>query len=95
MVPPPIDQISAITLLEMSRSAEITRLRQEAELLRAVAVEKGVLGHRLDEADWSRVARAVTLPNTTCKYAHLHLLLWLPVNTKIVTDRAGERKAIA
>lgn len=49
-------------------AAEIARLRQEAELLRAVTVEKGVLGRTLNEAAWGRVSRALNLPVTTVKY---------------------------
>lgn len=52
---------------DMSRSAEIRKLKQEAELLRAVAVEKGIVGSSLDQAAWERVARVMNLNATTVK----------------------------
>ena len=51
----------------MSKSAEIQRLKQEAELLRAITAEKGIVGHRLEEAAWSIISRVMSLPDTTCR----------------------------
>lgn len=50
-------------------------LRQEAELLRAIAVEKGVIHHRLSEGAWERVSRALNIPISTCKYVCLQNIL--------------------
>jgi hypothetical protein len=51
----------------MSRSAEIKQLKQEAQLLRAVAVEKGIVGSSLDQAAWDRISRVTNLNVTTVK----------------------------
>jgi hypothetical protein len=51
----------------MSRSEEIKILRQEAELLRAAAVEKGILSQRLADTAWTRIARVLNIADTTCK----------------------------
>jgi hypothetical protein len=51
----------------MSRSSETRKPKQEAELLRAIAVEKGVISRRLDQAAWARISRVMNLPITTCR----------------------------
>ena len=51
----------------MSSSIEIKLLKQEAELLRAMAMEKGILGQRLEQGAWDRISRVMNLPKTTCR----------------------------
>jgi hypothetical protein len=79
----------------MSSSQEIIRLRGEAELLRAVTVEKGVRGRQLDEGGWDRICRATNLPTTTCKYVTFPICSLAPDLAYTVTDLDGEWKAIA
>jgi hypothetical protein len=77
----------------MAMQAEITRLRQEAELLRAVTVEKGILHQRIEEAAWERIARVMNVPDTTCKQVHAPA-----VNLQeliVSTDPGGEPRTIA